>query len=237
MPRSAAGLGSFWIGGFDMTCRTLAATIALATVGLVTYQPASAETLTVTGWANGYRDVYITSPITAHAGAGTFQVTDGANSFQAWCVDLFHETNFGLAVNDYSTSTSLFDTGTIDKLGQLATGFLSMATDATNSAAFQLAAWEIISEPAGSYAFDSGAFQANGGSAASSGALTTALGWLNSLPTTSEYSVSFWVSPTHQDLVVFSPVPEPATYSLLLAGLGLMGIIVRRRMAARRDSV
>ena len=111
MPRSAAGLGSFWIGGFDMTCRTLAATIALATVGLVTYQPASAETLTVTGWANGYRDVYITSPITAHAGAGTFQVTDGANSFQAWCVDLFHETNFGLAVNDYSTSTSLFDTG------------------------------------------------------------------------------------------------------------------------------
>jgi len=209
--------------------------MAMAATGIIASGSASAETLTITGWANGYRDVYITSPEAVHAGAGTFQVTDGSNSFQAWCVDLFQNTYFGSTVNDYASSTSLFGSATIDKLGQLATGFLSMATNATNSAAFQLAAWEIISEPSGSYGFDSGVFQAHGGNAASSGALTTALGWLNSLPTTSDYSVSFWVSPSRQDLVVFSPVPEPQTLALLLAGLGLISVVVRRRTAARSE--
>lgn len=32
--------------------------------------------------------------------------------------------------------------------------------------------------------------------------------------------------------VVFAPVPEPGTYALFLAGLGLMGLIMRRRRSA-----
>ncbi len=32
-----------------------------------------------------------------------------------------------------------------------------------------------------------------------------------------------------------APVPEPETYAMLLAGLGLMGMVVRRRRASRAD--
>jgi len=32
-----------------------------------------------------------------------------------------------------------------------------------------------------------------------------------------------------QDLAVFAPVPEPQTYAMMLAGLGLMGFVARRR--------
>jgi hypothetical protein len=36
-----------------------------------------------------------------------------------------------------------------------------------------------------------------------------------------------------QDIAITTPVPEPETYALLLAGLGWMGAVVRRRKAAR----
>lgn len=35
-----------------------------------------------------------------------------------------------------------------------------------------------------------------------------------------------------QDLLVLTPVPEPETYAMLLAGLGLMGFVARRRKKA-----
>jgi hypothetical protein len=53
-------------------------------------------------------------------------------------------------------------------------------------------------------------------------------------PGTSPYSFSIYTSPTAQDYVVASvtPVPEPESYAMLLAGLGLMGAVVRRRKNA-----
>lgn len=36
--------------------------------------------------------------------------------------------------------------------------------------------------------------------------------------------------PGAQDLAVFAPIPEPETYAMMLAGLGLQGFIARRRM-------
>lgn len=36
---------------------------------------------------------------------------------------------------------------------------------------------------------------------------------------------------TAQDQLYISPVPEPETYAMLLAGLGLMGFVARRRRA------
>ena len=58
------------------------------------------------------------------------------------------------------------------------------------------------------------------------------------------YTVSFWnvndgnggASTAHpvswgaRDVAVFAPIPEPGTYAMMLAGLGLMGFAARRRM-------
>jgi len=38
----------------------------------------------------------------------------------------------------------------------------------------------------------------------------------------------------HQDQLYITPVPEPETYAMLLAGLGLMGFVARRRRASVR---
>jgi hypothetical protein len=47
----------------------------------------------------------------------------------------------------------------------------------------------------------------------------------------SQYSFSLYTNGSNQDYLVasVSPVPEPETYAMLLAGLGLMGFTVRRR--------
>ena len=47
---------------------------------------------------------------------------------------------------------------------------------------------------------------------------------------TSTYQVSKLTSGDYQDLVVAAVVPEPQTYALLLAGLGAVGLIARRRL-------
>jgi hypothetical protein len=39
------------------------------------------------------------------------------------------------------------------------------------------------------------------------------------------------LNPKSQLIVLTAPVPEPETYAMLLAGLGLMGAIARRRKA------
>jgi hypothetical protein len=46
-------------------------------------------------------------------------------------------------------------------------------------------------------------------------------------------TLSVWrqnVAGSTQDLAVFAPIPEPQTYMMLLAGLGLMGFVARRRI-------
>ena len=45
----------------------------------------------------------------------------------------------------------------------------------------------------------------------------------------SKYSVSGYVSLNKQDVIVFTAVPEPETYALMVAGLGLLGFAERRR--------
>jgi hypothetical protein len=37
----------------------------------------------------------------------------------------------------------------------------------------------------------------------------------------------------HGQVVVVGSIPEPQTYALLLAGLGLIGVMARRRMSRR----
>ena len=63
--------------------------------------------------------------------------------------------------------------------------------------------------------------------------MTLANTWLTaaSTLTSSGYNAQRLHSDTYQDFVVFAPVPEPSSYALILAGMGAIGFVARRRKA------
>jgi len=111
-------------------------------------------------------------------------------------------------------------------LGLLVTKYRSSVNSADTTTAFQLAAWEIMYEtPGKGYSLNSGAFTENGNTTARN----LADQWLGNLGTVSNVNVLLLASPDHQDFLVTTPVPEPSTYAMLLAGLGLLGWTTTRR--------
>ena len=217
-------------------------------------QPAMADQIKLDGWwSNGTWDANINFsgynyhtnanvPVPLHesGGAGGFRTTNltaGGPSFQSWCVDIFSSFSFPVVSNDTLTSAAtVFNATKADDLGRLYTAHHAAVENTTSSAldsaAFQLAVWEIVNETGTNYDLGSGFFTATGTGAAQ------AATWLSTLGATpvSAYSVNVWTVQSMvsgwghaQDVAVFAPVPEPETYAMLLAGLGLMGVVARRR--------
>lgn len=213
----------------------------LAGAALFAAQPAAADILTYDGFKWGYvtttigTNLPLDAPVTASPSTGGFNVHVGSGtSIEAWCMDIWQ----WLGGSDYTYHPSILDItedsgkvtftqAKIDNLSRLATEAHASINNATTSAAFQAAIWEIAFESSGPYALTSGAFKMTGPSAVTQQAAT----WLNGLGSYSPggYSISAWTSPTHQDALVFARIPEPETYTMLLAGLGLMGFAARRR--------
>lgn len=194
---------------------------------------AHADTLELTGYAFGSADSVSVSSPSYSGGAGEFVGTYGSNanpmlnpSFMTYCTDLLQNFAFNTVYTDYvfQTGVSAWGATKANDLGRLVTGYSSAVSDATSSAAFQLAVWEIIYENQAPYSLADGSFKDT-----SSAAATMATTWLAALPATSAVTVDKLLSREHQDFMVTTPVPEPSTYAMLLAGLASVGFIARRR--------
>lgn len=222
----------------------------MAGAALLAAQPSLASTMTFDGfkWGSVTTTVATNAPLDAPIGGttaatGGFNVhVDSGSTFEAWCVDIWQwlgGTNYTYQPSPLGVSLDAgkvtFTQTTIDNLSRLATEAHASVVDATTSAAFQAAIWAIAFDAPGAYNLSSGAFTMSGPAAVTQQAQT----WLDNLAAYSPgaYSVGIWSSPTQQDVVVFSHVPEPGTYLMLLTGLGLMGFTARRRNLSKTAAI
>ena len=106
-----------------------------------------------TGFTVGSQAVTLTSPgfvLGPTVSAGAFNLNPPAGVI-AYCIDIFQTIQFGTPYNDY-TATSLAADGVLTaarkaEIAQLFHGFYDTSlTSAKNSAAFQLALWEVTFE-------------------------------------------------------------------------------------------
>lgn len=176
--------------------------------------------------------------------AGAFNMTNltAGGSFMAWCVDIYHTLNTSSAGASYTlrTAEQFYGAGSqkITNLERLASYVFGngLLTNNVQSAAFQLATWEIVNEAntASPYSISNNDFRVTSGDTNARSLANQWLGVVNAGTQAITYDLAVWDGPNStQDLAVFSkvvtPVPEPETYGMLLAGLGFMAFVARRR--------
>jgi PEP-CTERM motif len=213
--------------------------VALAAFAAVS----SASALTVTGatWGAG---APMPEDITLNAGGfvlteenvGGFHVTASTEgSFYTVCVEVTQA--FLPLPNTYSHeqngTAKGFDNATAARVAAVmqAAGFVSATGGAVTTTegfvALQMAIWNAVYDT--DWSVDSGSFQQvtdkNGAKAGANALLMAA-----SNVSTPVYAVHKLYSVDEQDVVV--SVPEPETYAMLLAGLGAVGFMARRRKQA-----
>lgn len=208
--------------------KAIVAACSLCASGLAT------ANVTFSGFANEYRVATINAPVAnLTVAAGGFSTSiDGGPSFVSYCVDVYqYLPSFGSSNGSYVVGNAASFFG--DKLGavsRLFSGFAGSVDTARESAAFQLALWEIKYETGSVYDLSSGS--ASFTTAADVG--TLAASYLTGLAgITSNVQLHVLTSAGHQDVVYATPVPEPSTYALMIAGLIGVGTVARRRQTRR----
>ncbi len=155
-------------------------------------------------------------------------------SFVAYCIEP-NQGNGRAGINrDYVVDS--FSGVQAQRLQSLFSTEYSHLNTYTDKAAFQVAVWEIMRETGGSLDASAGSFQVLGSDAVSTQVAALANSFINTAASyhgPALYSLTRLTNSGLQDLVTATavgPVPEPETYALFLGGLGVIGLIARRRL-------
>ena len=157
-----------------------------------------------------------------------------ATSFVAWCAELTQTFNFNTSY-EYTPGDGVayFGAQRANDLSRLFTAANTnhFVFDSAGSAAFQAGIWEIIYEQNPGYNFLTGTLKGSASDPANQGAFNTVNSFLTNLGQYGAgYRIDVLTNGSQQDFLV-ATIPEPETWALLVAGLGVIGLARRRRKA------
>ena len=153
-------------------------------------------------------------------------------SFVAWCAELTQSFSFGVSYEyEQVSGASYFGAEKATDLSRLFTAAQGFVVDSFTSAAMQAGIWEIIYEHDPSFSLFGGTFKGAPVDEAGQNAFNTINGFLMNLDSYSAAAqIDVLTNGQHQDFLV-ATIPEPETWMLFGLGLGVVGLIRRRRRA------
>ena len=222
--------------------RALLALVAGAALCAAPLASANLVTLIPSGFANGSESFNVSVPTVVDPNAvptGGFAGTLDGNPITFFCFELTQSFGFG---NNYTYDDSIQTGGKYDTLSELFTeAFTTSTTTTLNSAAFQLAVWEILEEATpGSLSPGVGQgtfYVTNDHGNTTTVAAANAL--IAGLPATGTYTIHLLHNDNNQDFIYgtqpLRQVPEPAPLTLIGAAMVALLVMRRRMVATRRD--
>ena len=173
------------------------------------------------------------APFTVH-GAQYSGTLDG-KSFISYCAEITQSLYFQTTYTDYQLVGGVAAWGLTKSLliDHLISAIFDQHINTTSigSSMTQAALWEMLYETSPSMGFASGSFQVGSNTVQTA---STTFDWANWSAWPIDYHADLLHSPTAQDLFLItavtpSQVPEPSDAALLLADMGVLGLVTKRR--------